>query len=220
MAAGKKRRKAKVTPVIEHQELRGFRDGAGQFPNFSFIKYYWAGEGQRGWIASRIEKKLNPGSGLDGEPSDMEATKWEMLVPAWAPEDYSDLGLCLYSYDRSFGAAETNAYVQLTFHFPLAQNTHHFYEMVRAFVRAEIIDSPERNLPAVLILHKPQEAGSANDPHVHCMVLLRQLNQLGWGRYERNLPTDAGNREIYEAWVAFKKRWTQEWPVGLHEMPM
>ena len=40
MAAGKKRRKAKGTPVIEHQELRGFRDGAGTFPNFSFIKYY------------------------------------------------------------------------------------------------------------------------------------------------------------------------------------
>ena len=62
-----------------------FRDGAGQFPHFSFSKYYWAGEGQRGWIASKIEKKLNPGSGLDGEPSDLEAAKWEMLVPAFAP---------------------------------------------------------------------------------------------------------------------------------------
>jgi hypothetical protein len=220
MATGKKRRKAKVTPVIEHQELRGFRDGAGTFPNFSFIKYYWAGEGQRGWIASRIEKKLNPGSGLDGEPSDMEATKSELLVPAFAPDAYADLGLCLYSYDRSFSAAETNAYVQLTFSFPEAMNTHHCYEMVRSFVRAELVDGLHRNLAVLLILHKPQESGSLNDPHIHACVLLRRLNQLGWGPYDKSLPTDAGNRDIYEAWVAFKKRWTVEWPVDLHEMSM
>ena len=163
-----------------------FRDGAGQFPHFSFSKYYWAGEGQRGWIASKIEKKLNPGSGLDGEPSDLEAAKWEMLVPAFAPELFSDLGLCLYSYDREFSAAEVNAYVQLTFQFPEAMNLHHPWELVRAFVRAEIVD--KRHQPVLLILHKPQEAGSANDPHVHAIVLLRQLNQLGWGPYDKNLP--------------------------------
>ena len=57
--ARKKRPKAATPPVLDHQELRVFRDGAGQFPNFSFSKYYWAGEGQRGWIASKIEKKLD-----------------------------------------------------------------------------------------------------------------------------------------------------------------
>lgn len=219
--ARKKRTKASAAvPLIKHQELRGFFDGAGQFPNFSFGKFYWTGEGPRGWIATRIEKKLMPGGGLDGEPSDLQAEKSEMLVPAFAPEDYADVGLCLYSYDRSFSAVEVNAYVQLTFHFPLAQNLHHCWEMVRAFVRAELIDGPKRNLPVLLILHKPQVAGSANDPHIHAVVLLRHLNQLGWGRYDKCLPTDQGNREIYNAWMSFKEQWTKEWPVGLLEMPI
>lgn len=220
MGKSKNGAKAQTPPAIKQQELRGFRDGAGQFPNFSFIKYYWFGQGQRGWIASQIEKKLSPGSGLDGEPSDMEAAKWEVLVPAFAPEDYADLGLCLYSYDRSLSAAEANAYVQMTFSFPEAMNLHHCYEMVRAFVRAEIVDKPERNLPVVLILHKPQESGSFNDPHIHACALLRRVNQLGWGAYDRSLPTDQGNREIYEAWVTFRNRWNEEWPAGLHSMPM
>lgn len=215
-----KRRKATVTPVIIQQKLRGFRDGAGSFPNFSFIKYYWLGEGARTGITPYIEKKLNPGTGLDGEASDLEAAKWELQVPAYAPEHFSDLRFCLYSYDRSFSPAETNAFVQLTFQFPLALNLHHCWEMVRAFVRQEIVDGINRNLPVLLILHKPQESGSFNDSHIHACVFLRRANQLGWGAYDKRLPSDEGNREIHEAWVAFKARWTEEWPIGLIEMPM
>lgn len=220
MSKRKKGTKMQNPLVIQRQELRGFRDGGGLFRNFSFIKWYWVGTGPRGSIASQIEKKLAPGSGLGGEPSDLEAAKSELLVPAFAPESYADLGLCLYSYDRSFSAAEANAYVQLTFTFPEAMNMHHCYEMVRAFIRAEIVDKPERNLPVVLILHKPQESGSLNDPHIHACALLRRVNQLGWCAYDRSLPTDQGNREIYEAWVAFKERWNEEWPVSLLEIPM
>ena len=209
MAGAKKPRKARVHAIAqppiavpEVRELKAFYDGAGQFDDFAFARFYWeAGEGERESIVSKIDKKLHPVRSASGDPV-ASAAKVDLLLPAESPQDYMSLDHLIRRYEEMLPAHEVNAYAQVTLRFPKAVNLHQPWEMARTWAR-----SFYERVPVVLILHAPHLWGSANPGHVHCLAFARRASAMGWGEMERRVASDAGQQEAYDSWTSFKDQW-------------
>ena len=215
MAGAKKTGKAPVKPATADSAttllvppamllLKSFFDGAGEFENFSFGRFYWeTGEGERESIAARIDKKLHPVRSVKGEIL-ASAAKFELIVPLDAPQEYLGLDYLVRRYEETLPAHEINAFAQVTIRFPNAVNLIEPFEMVRAWVRSHFAQ-----VPVLLVLHAPHMWGSPNPGHCHCIVFPRRLSSLSWAEMERAIASDVGQREAYDSWIAFQKRWLE-----------
>lgn len=208
MATAKKARKPRVQTIAQPvrvspklRELKAFYDGAGQMPDFGYARFYWpAGDGPRESILPRLVKKRRPAA---AESETDSAARVEALVPSDAPEDYADPDFLARRYEETLAADETTAYAQVTLRFPSTiANLHHPYEVARAWIRAFYVDG--HGVPVLSILHAPCRAGSDNPVHLHAEIFPKRLGRFGFVSPARELASDAGCIEAFEAWEAFK----------------
>lgn len=207
MAAAKKRLKPRsAVPAIvaadpSGPELKAFYDGAGQYPDFGFARFYWAaGCGARESIQDRIQKKRRP-AGAESEVD--TAARVEALVPRDAPQDYADVDFLIRRYEETLSKGEATAYAQVTLRFGSdVPNLHYPYEVARAWLRDFYVEG--RGVPLIAILHAPHMVGSDNPAHVHAIIFPKRISRFGWAGAERDIASDVGNQAAFESWQAFK----------------
>ncbi|HEX8402081.1 MAG TPA: hypothetical protein VF628_10295 [Allosphingosinicella sp.] len=187
--------------VPEVRELKAFYDGAGQLPDFNYARFYWPpGNGPRESVLPRINKKRQPVS--KGSDCDT-AARVEALVPFDAPEDYVDPNFLARRYEETLAADEANAYAQLTLRFPASiANLHHPYEVARQWLRS--FYSEGKRIPLIAILHAPWRVACENPVHLHAIVFPKTLGRFGWLAADREVASDAGAKEAFASWQAFK----------------
>lgn len=183
-------------PVGSPAELKQFTNGGGFYPNFSFIRYWWEGEGPRAGIKPVIQKKLTPGD----DPQFGKAAKWEVLIPDNAPSEFADFDRLLDRFDAMLPPFERHALVQVKIILDPQQSWVAGYERVRSYVRGHFLPAAH---PVVLVAHVPGVAGATNRSHVHAMVLSRALTIDGMGIVNHRLCSDLGHTDAWAAWQAF-----------------
>ncbi|MEN3973381.1 hypothetical protein WJS89_11950 [Sphingomicrobium sp. XHP0235] len=177
------------------RSLKEYWDGDADDP-FVIARFNWEeGEGSREPISPRFIAKRRPAA---KEGSIDTAERVEVLLPDDAPDLLIDPDLLVSTFEASYPKGETLAFAQVTMQFADAPNLHSSFEKARAWCRQEFCD--ERQLPVLLVLHVPFRLGSANPPHVHAMVLSRQLTRLGWGKVDRLLASDPHRPECATSW--------------------
>lgn len=108
-------------------------------------------------------------------------------------------------YEETLAADETTAYAQVTLRFPSTiANLHHPYEVARAWLREFYVEG--RGVAVLAILHAPCRIDSDNPVHLHAEIFPKRLGKFGFVSPVRDLASDAGCLEAYEAWEAFKTR--------------
>jgi hypothetical protein len=189
------------TVVADSRKLRAFYDGAGQMPDFSYARFYWAaGEGPRDSLLPHLAKKRKPAA---AEAKGDTAARVEVLLTPDAPQDYADADFLMRRYEETLPNDELTAFAQVTLRFgPDILNVHHPYEVARQWLRDFYVLG--HGAPLIAILHAPHLVGSANPAHVHGLVLPRRLTRLGWAGMECDLASDQGQREAFESWSEFK----------------
>jgi hypothetical protein len=193
---------AKPEPVVaDRRELKAFYDGAGQMPDFSYARFYWApGPGRRESLLPHLNKKRKPAA--QEAPGDT-AARVEALPTPDAPQDYADADFLMRRYEEMLPHDELTAFAQVTLRFGSEiLNVHHPYEVARQWLRDFYVVG--HGAPVIAILHAPHLVGSENPAHVHGLVLPRRLTRLGWAGMERDLASDLGHREAFESWSAFR----------------
>jgi hypothetical protein len=193
---------AKPEPVVAAtRELKAFYDGAGQMPDFSYARFYWApGHGPRDSLLPHLTKKRKPAA---AEAQEDTAARVEALPTPDAPQDYADADFLMRRYEETLPPDELTAFAQVTLRFGRdILNVHHPYEVARQWLRDFYVLG--NGAPVIAILHAPHLIGSDNPAHVHGLILPRRLTRLGWAGMERDLASDLGQREAFESWSAFK----------------
>ena len=163
-------------------------------PDFRYMRWYWKADGPRSGIAAAILAKLTPAG--------HQAARHDLLLPDSAPGEYADLRYLLERYDATQPAIERNGYAQFNIILASDRPLHAGWELVRAWALRYFVR--ELQLAAVLVLHAPFLAGSANEPHVHILVPARRLTANGFGPHARNTCSDVGASEALANWLAFK----------------
>jgi hypothetical protein len=193
---------AKPEPVVAvTRELKAFYDGAGQMPDFSYARFYWApGHGKRDSLLSHLTKKRKPAA---AEAQDDTAARVEALPTPEAPQDYADADFLMRRYEEALPPDELTAFAQVTLRFGRdILNVHHPYEVARHWLRDFYVLG--HGAPVIAILHAPHLVGSDNPAHVHGLILPRRLTRLGWAGMERDFASDLGQRDAFESWSTFK----------------
>jgi hypothetical protein len=189
------------TVVAAKRELRAFHDGAGQMPDFSYGRFYWAaGHGPRDSLLPHLTKKRKPAA---AEAEGDTAARVEVLPTPDAPQDYADADFLMRRYEETLPLDELTGFAQVTLRFGAdILNVHYPFEVARQWLRDFYVLG--HGVPVIAILHAPHLVGSANPAHVHGLVLPRRLTRLGWAGMERDLASDQGQLEAFESWSEFK----------------
>jgi len=182
-------------------ELKHFVNGAGTQAGFTFVRYWWDGPGKRPGITNWIEKKVRVGS----DPEFGNAARSEVLLPRHASGEYAKLDFLLARFDATLPAYERHAFVQVKVELPRCEPYHVGYEVVRNFARKHF--TIERAHPVVSVAHLPGMAGSENAPHVHAIVLARELGPNGFSETSTRLCSDKGQIDAWEAWQPHLAEW-------------
>lgn len=183
---------ASLDPVLAPAALRSHFDGGGEFPGIKFGRFWWEGDGPKGGVRHAIGKKLRPGT----DPQFGKAAMVEPLLPLDAPCDYWCADHLLERYDAWHPSWEPTGYVQVNFYLEPGHTPLALREKVRRLAREQF-----EGLPSIVILHMPGWAGVGySQPHVHLILLPRQLGPMGWGAFDRRWPNDRGHRELWTAW--------------------
>lgn len=175
------------------EELSCFSLDAAGHPEFRYIRYYWKGDGPRVGIASAILSKLTPAG--------HQAARHDLLLPASAPGEYADLPYLLERYDATLPTVERNGYAQFNIYLSGDRPHHASWEQVRAWVLNYFVR--QHLLAAVMVLHVPHLAGSANSPHIHVLTPARRLGANGFGPHARDVCSDAGAADALAHWLSF-----------------
>ena len=177
------------------RSIKEYWDGDADDP-FVIARFNWEeGEGSREPIAPRFIAKRRPAA---KEGSIDTAERVEVLLPNDAPDLLIDPDLLVSTFEASYPNGETLAFTQVTMQFADAPSLHSSFEKARAWCRQEFC--VDRQLPVMLVLHAPFRLGSANHPHVHVMVLSRQLTRLGWGKIDPTLGSDRNRQTAKTSW--------------------
>jgi hypothetical protein len=200
----KKKTPAVSTPNLPESGfrlLKAFHHPAAADGTFGFARFYWVdGPGYRQSMLSNFRKKRRP---VEGGGDQDTAARIEVLLPSDAPEEYTDIDFLVRRYEEKIPSAETTAYAQLTLRFPDAYNSHHPYEVARAWIRSFYVDG--NGVPVVLVLHTPFVAGSDSPVHAHALVLLTRLGRFSWGNRLSDLATDQSQGEALASWSKFQR---------------
>ena len=200
-AATKKPAKPRVSERSEEpQTLSAFWKGQADNP-YTFARFYWGeGAGGREGVSARFLAKRRP---VEKSGEKDTAARVEVLLPTDAPEEYSDPDFLTRNFDARLSEQGATAYVQLTMRFPEAFNLHGPYERCRSFLRNEFVDG--RSLPVLMVLHAPHLTGSPNAPHIHALILPREIGRFGFGNPDLRLGSDRDREEtvlLWEKWVS------------------
>ncbi|WP_253190495.1 MobA/MobL family protein [Sphingomonas sp. LM7] len=192
------------TDLPASAELKQFSNGAGSQPGFYFERKWWEGHGPRAGISPWVEKKIRVGNDL----AFGTAARFEVLLPRFAPGEYATLAHLVARFDETLPMYERHALVQVKIELPFHEPYHVGYEVVRAFARQHF--TVERAHPVILVAHLPGMAGSENKPHIHAIVLARELGPNGFGETNTRMCSDKGQADAWEAWQPRLADWRGE----------
>lgn len=173
-------------------ELKMFTKGDNEHPGFTFMRYWWVGDGHRAGIEPWVRKKLSPGD----DPVFGRATRHEVLIPDGAPTEYADLDFLLKRFDETQPPFEKNVFIQAKFALEPAWTAS--YERVRAFARSHFANGLGH--PVILVAHVPSKVALVGPAHAHCIVPGRPLSIDGLGSTNHPLCSDRGYEETLAAW--------------------
>ncbi|WP_265564098.1 hypothetical protein [Sphingomicrobium arenosum] len=169
--------------------------------------------GERSLTATRfVGKRLFPVS-----PPDDWGAEWphptclraDVLLPAGAGDDCWETRQLCEAYDRQGFGGLRDLVIITTVRFPdidgvaSSMRLHAAWEDARGFARS-LVDN--YGAPLVMVMHVPARAGRPGHPHVHLMMLARELLPSGFGKFVRALLSENGRDEIDKAWAAWRAR--------------
>lgn len=184
------------TIEIEKAELKQFCHTEEAHPGFSFTRYWYSSASERTGITPLVQKKLAPGD----DPSFGMAARHEVLLPASAPSDFTDVSNLTRRFDETLPEFHHHAMVQVKLGMDHSKPWHAHYEDIRAYAKAHFATK----FPVILIAHVPSIAaleGFGN--HVHCIVLARKITRDGLGGISKELCSDKGYKSALAAWQEF-----------------
>lgn len=185
--------KTKATTKPEPESLSRYVVDASDHPGFRYIRHFWKENGLKSGIKTAVLAKLQPA----GHP----AARHDLLLPANAAGEYADLDYLLTRYDATQPLIERNAYLQYTVDLPADRPAHFGWEQVREWVMGYFVR--ELQLAALLVLHMPFRAGSANPSHVHILLPARRIGPDGFAFHARSSCSDEGFKDGLTSWTAF-----------------
>ena len=186
--------RTKILAKPEPEALSCFRADCSGQPNFRYQRYFWKESGPRTGIAATVRAKL--------QPAGHQAARHDLLLPPTSPGEYSDLDHLLARFDATQPSIERNGFAQFTIDLSSDLPLHASWEDIRAWVRSYFVSRLQ--LAALMVLHAPFMAGSANDPHVHILLPARRLSANGFGLHARDVCCDEGHAEAQRDWNAFR----------------
>lgn len=186
--------KAKPATADRPEELSCFPlDPAGD-GSFKYLRYFYKQDVNRAGITEPVLAKL--------KPAGHKAAHHDLLLPDAAGGEYMDLGYLLQRYDSMLPAAERTGFAQFTLTLPPDQPPHRGWEQARAWVRSYFVR--QEQLAALMVLHLPYLAGSSNASHIHIVVPARRLSVNGFTGQARDVCSDSGCKEAWNAWLSFQ----------------
>ncbi|WP_327752080.1 hypothetical protein VVT58_06480 [Sphingobium sp. SJ10-10] len=186
--------KTKVVAKPEPEALSRYVADASEHPGFRYARYFWRENGPKCGITTAVLAKLQPA----GHP----AARHDLLLPAAAAGEYADLDYLLTRYDATQPLIERNGYVQYTIDLLSDRPVHAGWELVREWVMAYFVR--ELQLAALLVLHMPFRAGSANASHIHILIPARRIGPDGFGAHARSTCSDQGFKDGLNSWMEFQ----------------
>jgi hypothetical protein len=197
--------KAKSTLAEAPEELSCFSLDFSECPGFKYIRYFYKEERERVGIAAMFQAKLTPKGHV--------AARHDLLLPDAASGEYQDLPYLLQRFDTMLPRVERNGYAQFTVTLPPGQAAHVGWEQVRAWVRSYFVN--RQQLAALMVLHLPFLAGSANPNHIHVLLPARRLSVHGFSGQARDVCSDQGCREALASWIELRTPPTNEESISL-----
>lgn len=190
----------------KHKPARGqpfsphfFANPLGSWPNFGFGVLRTRYLGTRANSAAAFARlKLRPGQPPAAPGWRATASRWEVLLPVRASDDFLEPQTLMERYEAAAVSWRTGLLCCVTLKFPGTERLHASYEKARSFARTSF--ALNRELPVLLIQHAPHLSGSANPPHVHLLIVPRTLGPLGFGTYSDELTSDQGQKSVYDEW--------------------
>lgn len=149
--------------------------------------------------------KLHPATaGLNSShrPWVPTAQRVDILLPEGSSDLMSAPAALLQSFEDFAGPGQKDLLLHIKLQCPPSDRLHVFWERARRFARARFVE--DEKLPVILVLHVPAARASCQEPgapHVHMLVLARQLNELGWGATTK-LARDEARFDLAAAWAA------------------
>jgi hypothetical protein len=134
-----------------------------------------------------------------GTPPWVPTAAWtEVLLPAPACDRFSDPETLMRAVDLERPAKVNALLSYFTVTYPVAR-LHVMLDEVRGFVREHIVEAFD--VAALIVLHDPGRAASANLPHVHVLVVPRRLTSIGLAEQVGALTTDKAHPLIRDLFL-------------------
>jgi hypothetical protein len=124
-----------------------------------------------------------------------------VLLPTFSTDELVEPQELVSSFMRSTVPQQNALALHLKFVQADAFPQHLHFECVRSFLMLTLVQA--RNLPVIMIAHKPSERGFVDAPpaHIHSFVLARQREMGGWGR-TTDLMFDRQWQSLIDEWNA------------------
>ncbi len=179
-----------------------FHDGAGKVAGTTYgvlrTSYNGAINTASGYVASKLAV-VNPAA-----TNWQVSRRYDVVMPQGAPDMWWQPQALWRAYDEAVLGHQRDLIIALTCYVDDGFPIHAGWEQARAWVREALVE--QRHLAAMMILHLPSAAGSANAPHVHILASARQALGWGFGGFAKET-NDDGVRQLAEDYVAHRKAW-------------
>jgi hypothetical protein len=181
--------------------------GASDHFNFGVLKQSYRGYKNSACLFGY--HKLNPvpvgRSSEGGSPAGFSSYKSGVVLPSDADDALDGEVDLLIAIEESACCHDPSLLLYLTLSFPGATRLHHCWRVSYAF--ADQAFAQKRQLPVVLVQHRPGAVGSGNPAHVHLLVGPRQLDGTGFRGYAHDILCDEGQQILFDEWTAFRATW-------------
>lgn len=125
----------------------------------------------------------------------------DLLLPRFAPDNCGTyLGLADHFEEQAL-PHQVHLIGILTLRFRHEDLCHHVWELSRQFLYEKITIG--RSLPVVAALHIPSRAGRSAPPHIHAMILMRQLLGSDFGSFDPVLKGPGAKAFLQDQWSSW-----------------
>lgn len=181
----------------------------GSFPNFTFGILEQTYRGFPNTPSEFCLRKLRPVGAIEHEVSFDEHTftayRFGAVLPKDAPDALDATGPLLKGFDLAVSPNQPAVLIYVTLAFPDTRRLHHAWEESRAFAYENF--AQKRQLPVLVVQHRPGDAGSDKPVHTHLLISARRMDGTGYRGFASELLRDEGQRIIYDEWSNFRANW-------------
>jgi hypothetical protein len=186
----------------------------GSYPDFTFGILEQTYRGFANTPSEFCLRKLRPVNALEHEGSFDEETftayRFGTVLPGDAPDVFDSTALLLKGFDLAVSPNQPAVLIYVTLAFPEARRLHHVWEESRAFAYENF--AKKRQLPALIVQHRPGDAGSDNPVHSHLMISPRRIDGTGYRGFAEELLCETGQQILFDEWSEFSTEWRSSVP--------